>query len=172
MAKIDQDKKIIEESASLKDQIISHVDSRLDNFERVMQAMFLKLSSGKENVPPVVNNTPLNEFSSNSTNHPLSQNINNVFAPMGVSHYTDKPVILLDKFGKELAKGYVVMDQTAGVCHFKKVGIGEKKIWVEEVMEPDARLWDPPQGEGDYNTLAGYAHGGYVIWLECWLKYV
>ncbi|KAM7501137.1 hypothetical protein LguiB_000041 [Lonicera macranthoides] len=49
---------------------------------------------------------------------------------------------------------------------------GEKKIWVEEVMEPDARLWDPPQGEGDYNTLAGYAQGGYVIWLECWLKYV
>ncbi|KAM7477609.1 hypothetical protein LguiA_025822 [Lonicera macranthoides] len=56
------------------------------------------------------------------------------------------------------------MDQTAGVCHFKKVGIGEKKIWVEEVMELDARLWDPPQGEGDYNTLASYAQGGYILY--------
>ena len=78
--------------------------------------------------------------------------MNNVFATTSISHSphsisipTDKSlVILLDKFGKELAKGYVVTDAATNVYHFKQVGIGEKKVYVEQVLDLNARLWDAP----------------------------
>lgn len=34
----------------------------------------------------------------------------------------------------------------------KKVGLGEKKVWIDEVMEPDASLYDPPQN-GHYTLF-------------------
>lgn len=171
---IEQNKKANEKSPLTKDEIISHVNSRLDNFEDIMQLMLSKLSNVKRIAPAVVT-TPVRELGSTSSGGP-SHLSRSVFGTMVASHprtptCTDKPlVILLDKFGKQLAKGYVVTDAIAGVCHFKKVGIGEKKVYVEEVIEPDARLWDPPQGGHD--TLAGYVQGGFLIWLECWLKYI
>ncbi|KAL7090715.1 hypothetical protein ACP275_12G058600 [Erythranthe tilingii] len=78
-------------------------------------------------------------------------------------------VYLCDKFGKKIAMGHVVTDGTSKTCHFKNVGSDEKKIYIEEVIDPNARLWDPPQG--GYDTLAGFVQGGYVIWLENWLAY-
>ena len=63
-----------------------------------------------------------------------------------------------------------MIDATAKVCHFKQVGICEKKVYIEQVIEPNAHLWDPPQGGHD--TLAGFVQGGFVIWLESWLKNV
>ena len=48
--------------------------------------------------------------------------------------------------------------------------MGEKKVYIEQVIEPDARLWDPPQG--GYDTLAGFIQGRFMICLECWLKIV
>lgn len=108
----------------------------------------------------------------------LAQNIENIFAAVGASQlsyprntHVDKPqVIVCDKFGKHLAKGYLVTDETAGTCHFKKVAKGENKVYIDEVFDPDARLWDDPQG--GHETLAGYVDGGFLIWLDCWLNYI
>ncbi|KAM7471857.1 hypothetical protein LguiA_010040 [Lonicera macranthoides] len=169
---IEQNKKANEKAPLMKDEIISHVNSRLDNFENIMLVLLSKLSNVKK-IAPAAETSPVRELGSSSGPSHLSHS---VFGTMVASHpptptHTDKPlVILLDKFGKQLAKGYVVTDAIAGVCHFKKVGIGEKKVYVEEVIEPDAHLWDPPQGGHD--TLAGYVQGGFLIWLEYWLKYI
>ncbi|KAM7493893.1 hypothetical protein LguiB_028502 [Lonicera macranthoides] len=81
--------------------------------------------------------------------------------------HVDKPqVIVCDKFAKHLAKGYLMTYETARTCHFKKVAKGEKKVYIDEVFNRDARLWDAPQGGHD--TLAGYVDGGFLIWLDCW----
>ena len=54
---------------------------------------------------------------------------------------TENPkVILLDRFGKELANGHVVTDATTKVCHFRNVGLGAKKVYINEVIDPNARL--------------------------------
>ena len=178
MSKADGKKKANEEAAvSLEEKIISHVDSKFQNFEGIIMSLVSKLSNVSS--PPLVN-TPLSDIGSYSVNRPtnLAQNLNNIFATTGIPHSphpmptsNDKSqCILCDKFGKELANGYVVTDATANICHGKQVGMGEKKVYIEQVIEPDARLWDPPQG--GYDTLAGFVQGGFVIWLECWLKIV
>ncbi|KAM7465367.1 hypothetical protein LguiB_012929 [Lonicera macranthoides] len=65
----------------------------------------------------------------------ISQHVDNLFSMVGMSHPSSSstptinpPVILCDKFGKELAKGSIVTDATAGICHFKQVGKGEKRF--------------------------------------------
>lgn len=84
---------------------------------------------------------------------------------------SDKPpVILLGKYYKESAKGHVVTDASASICHEKQVCSCEKKVWVEEVMVPDAILWDAPQD--GHHTLSAYVSGGYLVWLDSLLKYV
>ena len=66
--------------------------------------------------------------------------------------------------------GYEVTDATSKICHSKEVGKNEKKVYIEQVFMPDARLWGAPQD--GHHTLAGFVEGGYVIWAECWLDYV
>ena len=61
-------------------------------------------------------------------------------------------------------------DATTGLCHGRRVCNGEKKVYVERVLNPEARLWDTSQD--DHETLASYTDGGFLIWLECWLKNV
>ena len=59
---------------------------------------------------------------------------------------------------------------TAGLCHGRHVCNGEKKVYVERVLDPETRLRDAPQD--GHETLASYVDGGFLIWLECWLKNV
>lgn len=176
-SKTEGKKKAKEEATSLEDRILSHVDSKFEDFQGIMMSLFSKLSN-VSTVPMVT--TPSSDIGSYSVHRPtqLAQNLNDVFTTMGVLHSphsmstpNDKPpVVICDKFGKELAKGYVVTDDTGKKCHFKPVGKGEKKVYIEDVFEPDAPLWDPPQG--GHETLADFVQGGYVIWMDCWLKYV
>ena len=56
---------------------------------------------------------------------------------------------------------------TAKVCHFRNVVSGKNKVYINEVIDPNAHLWEP---QGGHNTLAGFIQGGFVIWLECWLR--
>ena len=51
---------------------------------------------------------------------------------------------ICDKFGKDLANGYIVTDTTAGLNHDKRVCNGEKKVYIERVFYRKARLWDAP----------------------------
>ena len=124
--------------------------------------------------PPI---TPISDHASNTSlqHRNLCQNLDNVFASASrpvcatTPSLTNNPkVILLDRYNEELAKGYVLMDAIKDICH--GVGVGERKVYVEEVMKPDARLFDAPQG--DQFTFADLVLGGYLIWLDCWLKYV
>ena len=148
-SKIEKKDKANEEVASFKDEIIS----RLNNFEDVIQSLVSKLAT--VSTPQLVS-TPSIDLGSNSVNRPthLAQNLTNIFATTGDPHSphsmptpTNKPtVILCDKFGKELAKGYVVMDDTANECHFKPISKSEKKVYIAEVMQSDTHLCDPPQG--------------------------
>ncbi|KAM7481751.1 hypothetical protein LguiB_006334 [Lonicera macranthoides] len=163
MAKIEQHRKENEEVVSLKDELISHVNSRLDNFQGMIRSVLSKLSNVNESAAPLAVSTP-------AAVSDLCSNTVGLSGPNSPERPDLIPVILLDKFGKELANGYVVTDATSGVCHLKKVGLGEKKVYVEKVLEPNAPVWDPPQWGHD--TLAGFARGGYLIWLDCWLKYV
>ena len=61
-------------------------------------------------------------------------------APNVVSQLQSKPtytenvsVIICDKFGKDLAKGYIVTDATAGLCHGRRVCNGEKFLTLKLV---------------------------------------
>ncbi|KAJ6824276.1 uncharacterized protein M6B38_102835 [Iris pallida] len=174
-SKLEQHKKSSQELASFKDEMISLVDSRMDNFEGLMQAILSKITTKS----PAVVNSLVSDPGSSSVPRSLhlSQNIDTIFATGGISHSScpapptrNPQVILCDKFGKKLAKGYVVTDATSNMCHFKKVGYGEKKVYVKEVIDPDAPLFDPPQ-RGNH-TFAGLVDGGFLIWLDCWLEYV
>ena len=185
---LDQTMKANAETTSLKDEL-SHVNTRLDGVTNLLQGLYNKVANGKESFPPTL--TPQSELGSNSIHCPnLAQNLDNIFATLGkdkptgtenarniVSQPQSKPtynenvpVIICDKFGKDLAKGYIVTDATAGLCHGRRVCNSEKKVYVERVLDPEARLWDAPQD--GHETLAGFVDGGFLIWLECWLKNV
>lgn len=83
------------------------------------------------------------DFGSNSMNiHYATQQLNSMFGATGVSHVTphvplantniESPrVILCDKFGERVARGYVVTYGTSKTCHFKLVGSDEKKVYVK-----------------------------------------
>lgn len=176
------------ETTSLKNEL-SHVNTRLDGVTNLLQSLYNKLANGKESSPPAL--TPRSELGSNSIHSPnLVQNLDNIFTSLGKDIPTDTenalnvasqsqskstytknvPVVICDKFGKDLANGYIVTDATAGLCHGRRVCNGEKKVYVERVLDPEARLWDAPQD--GHETLASYVDGGFLIWLECWLKNV
>ncbi|KAL6576819.1 hypothetical protein OROMI_011095 [Orobanche minor] len=46
---------------------------------------------------------------------------------------------------------------------------GEKRVYIEEVLEPDCLVYDGPQNGN--HTLNDWLDGGYIIWLEGRLKY-
>ncbi|KAL6573225.1 hypothetical protein OROMI_012841 [Orobanche minor] len=76
-------------------------------------------------------------------------------------------VTLLDKDEREVAKGSV--DHNGLICHGRKMVSGEKRVYIEEVLEPDCLVYDGPQNGN--HTLNDWLDGGYIIWLEGRLKY-
>ncbi|KAM7495434.1 hypothetical protein LguiB_030043 [Lonicera macranthoides] len=71
-----------------------------------------------------------------------------------------------------LAHKTTMMDSYAStkICQEKQVYPCEKKVWVEEVMEADAVLWDVPRD--GHQTLSANVSDGYMVWLDSLLKYV
>lgn len=84
--------------------------------------MINAFTTGYKESSPQAMAIPRSKSSSNSVHCPfnLPQNSDNIFTmgascPFGKPTSADKPpVILLDKYLKELAKGYVVTDASAG----------------------------------------------------------
>ena len=77
-------------------------------------------------------------------------------------------MLLSNDLEKEVAKGYL---GTQTICHFRKVVPNiEKVIWVVEVLEPDAPIYDGPQN-GMYK-LCEFSDGGFVIWSEFRIRYL
>ncbi|KAM7468868.1 hypothetical protein LguiA_007051 [Lonicera macranthoides] len=163
--------------ASMQSQIQTiNADFKSDLMLSMQNLLQSFMNSAKESSPPVVG-TPRSDLGSNSVHHPpnIIQNLDNCFdgasRPLSSPNPSNKPsVILLDKYYKELAVGHVVTDASARICHGKEVSPCEKKVWIEEVIEPDAALWDAPQD--GHHTLSAYVSGGYLVWLDSLLKYL
>ena len=72
---------------------------------------------------------PETEVGSNSDCRQAQRGLKDMFDSVNPSHGmlgSSPKVTLLDRNGIEVAKGYV-MTETAGICHGRKVLIGEKK---------------------------------------------
>ncbi|KAM7510077.1 hypothetical protein LguiB_008952 [Lonicera macranthoides] len=107
-----EDLKAREEAISLKDEFTNHMNSKLNKFEDFMNVVLSKLDMGKHGAPPTMI-TPNIDLGSCSMHCPsISQHVNNLFSTVGMSHPSSSftstnnpPVILCDKFSKELARG-------------------------------------------------------------------
>lgn len=91
----------------------------------------------------------------------------NTVPPFGSRGKAVIRVTLLDKDEREVAKGSV--DQNGKICHGRKIARGEKRVYIEEVLEPDCPVYDGPQNGN--HTLNDWLEGGYIIWLEGRMKY-
>ena len=109
--------------------------------------------------------TPRTELGSNSAQRhspATPQNLTPAFGSL------EQPrVTLLDKFGTEVAKGSV--DVGATICHGRILVGGERIVYIDEVLVPDAAVYDGPQ-DGNA-TLNAWVEGGYIAWLDRRLKY-
>ncbi|KAJ6792165.1 Uncharacterized protein M6B38_240660 [Iris pallida] len=127
------------------------------------------------------NGTPRAEAASNTEHTPVGpKNFNtgsdghgdNIASPVlptnngGPSSKEKKYVILLSKDLEEVAKGYLASHKT---CHQRKVvQDGENIVWVTEVIDPEAPIFDGPQ-DGNYK-LCDIVDGGFVIWPKYRLR--
>ncbi|KAJ6815469.1 hypothetical protein M6B38_133205 [Iris pallida] len=127
------------------------------------------------------NGTPRAEAASNTEHTPVDpKNFNtrsdghgdNIASPVlptnngGPSSKEKKYVILLSKDLEEVAKGYLASHKT---CHQRKVvQDGENIVWVTEVIDPEAPIFDGPQ-DGNYK-LCDIVDGGFVIWPKYRLR--
>lgn len=69
-------------------------------------------------------------------------------------------VELLNNAGEAVALGFI---ERGDVCHGRKVKPHEKKVYIEEVYEQTAVIWDGPQGDGFY-TLSQIPLPTWLIW--------
>ena len=110
------------------------------------------------------NTTPREEVASDGGNNNLHTTS---IDAIGSSTRDKQSVVLLSSALKEATKGYVGVQK---VCHHRTVLEGEKAIWVEEVLDPDALIFVAPQN-GMY-TLSDLVDGGFVIWSVNRLRFV
>ncbi|KAL7104165.1 hypothetical protein ACP275_08G227100 [Erythranthe tilingii] len=140
-SKIQQNEKALKDASDEKDGIIF----RIDGLEGLLRSLHSKIDKTS------YTSASSSELGSNSTSPPIYStqrlNIPTVsHAPAANANAPNPRVYLCDKFGRKIARGYVVTNDTSGVCHFKIVGPEEKKVYIEEVLDPNARVWYPPQG--------------------------
>ena len=108
------------------------------------------------------------EVASN-TEHTPSNHIN-FCAPSndfnGSTTREKQSVMLLSRDLKDVAEGHIGVQK---VCHGRRVVEGEKVVYVEKVIDPDAPLFEAPQN--GLHTLSELVDGGFVIWPEYRLRY-
>ncbi|KAL6552799.1 hypothetical protein OROHE_008163 [Orobanche hederae] len=135
---------------------VARVEADISEMRSYMTKMF-------EDVP-----TPRTEAGSTSgKGHFTMESPPNTFPPFGSRGEAVIRVTLLDKDEREVSKGSV--DHNGIICHGRKIVSGEKRVYIEEVLEPDCLVYDGPQNGN--HTLNDWLDGGYIIWLEGRLKY-
>ncbi|KAI3920131.1 hypothetical protein MKW98_001387 [Papaver atlanticum] len=77
-------------------------------------------------------------------------------------------VQLLDNKRRVVASGCIV---AGDYVHCRKVKPTEKRVYVEEVHDPSALVWDGPQGD-DVNFLKDLELPTFLIWSEDRLRFV
>ncbi|KAL6495077.1 hypothetical protein OROGR_030759 [Orobanche gracilis] len=141
---------------------VARVESDISEMRSYMTKMF-ELIQGQGRVP-----TPRTEAGSTSgKGHFPMESPPNTFPPFGSRGEAVIRVTLLDKDEREVAKGSV--DHNGIICHGRKMVSGEKRVYIEEVLEPDCLVYDGPQNGN--HTLNDWLDGEYIIWLEGRLKY-
>ncbi|PIA31392.1 hypothetical protein AQUCO_05000057v1 [Aquilegia coerulea] len=80
------------------------------------------------------------------------------------SRLINQSVILFNNNDEAVAKGHIDPIGNSQICHGRKVRSGEKKVYITEVLDPNASIYDGPQnGE---TTILGFVDGGFLIWTE------
>lgn len=77
--------------------------------------------------------------------------------------FSSDRVELLDNRGKVVASGVVESGVNGEFCHFRKVKPTEKKIFIKEVYDQSAVVWDGPQGNG-FHYLRQLLLPTWLIW--------
>ncbi|KAI3856596.1 hypothetical protein MKW98_024484, partial [Papaver atlanticum] len=72
------------------------------------------------------------------------------------------PVELLDNGGRVVALGSIARGD---IVHHKKVKPNERKVYIEQVYEQAAIIWDAPQGDG-WCTLSQVPLPNWLKWAE------
>lgn len=154
-------------------EIERQVANQVNNAINSITSTFMKFMPSLQEKYIASPTTPQTEGASNLGD---SHTNNNVVVTPTVSNndirsstMEKKYVMLLSQdLEKEVAKGYV---GTQTICHFRKVIPNvEKVIWVDDVPEPDAPIYDGPQN-GMYK-LCDFSDGGFVIWPEFRIRYL
>ncbi|KAL6558270.1 hypothetical protein OROMI_018620 [Orobanche minor] len=142
--------------------VVARVEADISEMRSYMTKMF-ELIQGQGRVP-----TPRTEAGSTSgKGHFPMESPPNTFSPFGSHGKAVIRVTLLDKDEREVAKWSV--DHNGIICHGRKIVSGEKRVYIEEVLEPDCLVYGGPQNGN--HTLNDWLDGGYIIWLEGRLKY-
>ena len=140
-----------------------------------MKTMSLAINDMRQCIKMLVNHiggnvpTPRWEAASNT-----EQNLNSPGGSLGTplngimesSTREKQPVTLLSVDLTEVAKGHI---GTQKICHGRKVVEGEQVVWVENVYDPEASIYEAPQN--GHFTLSELVEGGFVIWPEYRLRY-
>jgi hypothetical protein len=132
-------------------------------------------SSGNSQPTDGVNRSPRDDGGSTSIPFPSQPNPQNTINLSGQSNLRTTPtanpkVNLLARDGAIVAKGFIERNVTSGICHGKKVLHFERKVFVEEVLDGNAPIYDRPQ-DGNH-ILQDVTEGGYLIWLNEMLQYI
>lgn len=167
------DKKQAVDLSVWKLEIERQVATQVNNAINSITSTFMKFIPNLQEKLVASPSTPRTEGASNLRDSPISNNVtvtpNVSLNDLHSSTMEKKYVMLLSNdLEKEVAKGYL---GTQTVCHFRKVVPNiEKVIWVVEVLEPDAPIYDGPQN-GMYK-LCEFSDGGFVIWPEFRIRYL
>ena len=144
-------------------QVASQVSIQINDALKSFASSFLTMVPGlQHNVNGGVM-TPMTETTSNLDKSTPNVGIANSVIPtndVGSSTKGKQFVMLLSQDMKNVAKAYI---GTQTMCHFREiVSDVEKVVWITEVLDPEAPIYDGPQN-GHYK-LCEFSDGGFVIW--------
>ena len=108
------------------------------------------------------NVTPVTETASNLNKSPSNIGVASIPSNDVGSSTRGKQFVMLLSQGtkKDVAKAYI---GTQTMCHFREIVPNiEKVVWITEVLEPEAPIYDGPQN--GHHKLCEFTYGGFVIW--------
>lgn len=145
-------------------QVANQVSSQINDALKSFASSFLTMVPGLQHNLYGGNVMSITETASNLDKSPSNVGVASSLIPsndVGSSTRGKQFVMLLSQdLKKNVAKAYI---GTQTMCHFREVVPNvEKVVWITEVLEPEAPIYDGPQN-GHYK-LCEFSDGGFVIW--------
>lgn len=143
----------------MQNQVAKQVANQVDDALKSFTSSFLNKIYGMQQIQSISNVTPRTDSASDLEGSPPTNDA--LPCDNGSSSKEKLFVTLLSQYlKKDVAKGYFGSQTT---CHFRNVVPNvEKVVWVAEVIDPEAPIYDGPQN-GNYK-LCEIVDGGFVIW--------